>query len=840
MGLPVKAVTTAQTWYVSGSSGSDSNSCSSQFFPCRTINAALAKSSSGDTIVIGPWIYIENIVINKNITISGIDPINTNTVIDGNYVNSVISVPTGVTATIKNITLTDGSSSAGGGIYNAGTTSLINVIITNNTARDYGGGIVNTGTLTIAETSIRNNSVTNGSGGGITNINSGNMTVNNSAIYNNTATNGGGGVFNLGLPAVSAQLTNVTISGNSPDGLNNNNGSTATLTNLTITANGTGIFNSSNLTIKNTIVANNNTRDCFKAAAINSLGYNLVTTDSCGFKSTGDLIDTNPQIGPLANYGGNTYTQILLSGSPAINAGTNINCPSTDQRGVSRPQQGVCDIGAFESGAEALRPIVVWIHGYKGFDSPFHSSDPLVKYDPNTPHDKAYVDMIDWLYQDGYDVWMVHYDTGPDGTANLYSNALKLSAQLNEIRSKNPNRRYVLIAHSMGGLVARAYLESNLYRNGDVTSLFTLGSPHQGVHDSSFLTVCRFIPKYKEGCNLNTQHALVEMLDMSDFNGTYIQRAPGVNYYLISGNATDSNYNAVGRLFGDGIPGNDDALIQTSSSSTLGGITAAIETDEVHTDKFGSYIYYSPAAQEARSVGYTQCVYPVLHNQPCTGGVQQTTVVSPPVDLNTVTTLAEGQLDAQQVVTTSVDLEGGPALFNASWSDSPAQFTLVSPSGLTIDPAYVQANPTVVEYKSYGPGEIPVVNYYVYNAEPGRWTLRLQGGTTNSGQYALTALVNSTTNITVTPSSGHVEVGSDASINVAVTNASTYTSTFTINKPDGTTYTSTGNIIPTDMGGIYTVETRVTGMTTTNKPFERYEVTYFRASLRSYLPMIIK
>jgi hypothetical protein len=38
----------------------------------------------------------------------------------------------------------------------------------------------------------------------------------------------------------------------------------------------------------------------------------------------------------------------LLPGSPAIDRGDNSGCPATDQRGVARPQNLVCDIGAYE------------------------------------------------------------------------------------------------------------------------------------------------------------------------------------------------------------------------------------------------------------------------------------------------------------------------------------------------------------------------------------------------------------------------------------------------------------------------------------------------------------
>ncbi len=40
---------------------------------------------------------------------------------------------------------------------------------------------------------------------------------------------------------------------------------------------------------------------------------------------------------------------MLQAGSAAIDAGNDVNCPSTDQRGVPRPQGAHCDIGAYEA-----------------------------------------------------------------------------------------------------------------------------------------------------------------------------------------------------------------------------------------------------------------------------------------------------------------------------------------------------------------------------------------------------------------------------------------------------------------------------------------------------------
>jgi hypothetical protein len=41
-------------------------------------------------------------------------------------------------------------------------------------------------------------------------------------------------------------------------------------------------------------------------------------------------------------------THALEIGSPAIDAGDNAACPAIDQRGIGRPVNNGCDIGAYE------------------------------------------------------------------------------------------------------------------------------------------------------------------------------------------------------------------------------------------------------------------------------------------------------------------------------------------------------------------------------------------------------------------------------------------------------------------------------------------------------------
>jgi hypothetical protein len=134
-----------------------------------------------------------------------------------------------------------------------------------------------------------------------------------------------------------------------------------TLTNVTISGNsGTGgaggIHTFDTLTIKNTIIANNVTGgDCIldSGGSVSGTSSNNLIEDAanaCGLTNgvSGNIVGSDPLLGPLQNNGGTTETHNLLANSPAINKGTNSGCPATDQIGTTRPQGGTCDIGAVE------------------------------------------------------------------------------------------------------------------------------------------------------------------------------------------------------------------------------------------------------------------------------------------------------------------------------------------------------------------------------------------------------------------------------------------------------------------------------------------------------------
>ena len=265
--------------------------------------------------------------------------------------------------TITNSTISGNTGGKGGGMkVSAESVSLTDVTIADNTATSIsgGGGIwTECCALPLNNVTVVRNNATAGPGGGIYHTGgSATTTLTNSTISGNSAATNGGGIARAGLfSTMPVELNNVTITGNTADSDGNGSGD------------GGGAYREPNvgtLNFKNTIIAGNadiggQAPDCSGGASgeLTSQGYNLIqNTTGCGIigDTTGNITGQDPLLGPLANNGGPTETHALTPGSPAIDTGNPAApgsggnaCESTDQRGVARPQEVACDIGAYEA-----------------------------------------------------------------------------------------------------------------------------------------------------------------------------------------------------------------------------------------------------------------------------------------------------------------------------------------------------------------------------------------------------------------------------------------------------------------------------------------------------------
>jgi hypothetical protein len=229
----------------------------------------------------------------------------------------------------------------GGGVYGNGEWSLVDSTVDDNSASLDGGGIYQPDSqVTVTRSTLSNNlsgtnplgdPVIDGQGGGIY---ASTAHLHNSTVSGNGATLEGGGMWANGT----SSLQDVTLAFNAAPA-----------------DSGGGIFIVDSIVyLKNSIVAKNTGGNCGVATPAtkgHNLSDDLISDNTCGLDpAKDDILGLDPLLATLANNGGPTETHALGVGSPAINAGDDAGCPTTDQRGTSRPVGLRCDIGAYEGG----------------------------------------------------------------------------------------------------------------------------------------------------------------------------------------------------------------------------------------------------------------------------------------------------------------------------------------------------------------------------------------------------------------------------------------------------------------------------------------------------------
>ncbi|MGH9305591.1 MAG: choice-of-anchor Q domain-containing protein [Acidimicrobiales bacterium] len=341
--LAAPAGATPTTLYVA-TGGSNSNPCT-QSAPCLTIGHAASVASSGDTISVGPGTFAGVVLNQQDLTITG--------------------APKGMTV----VSATSGDTI----VVNAGAVTLRNLSIDNNpdATNSYGHGVeIDSGSVAISNSTIADN-VSAGviARGGAT-------TITGSTLSGNM----GAGVDGEGG---SVTIIDSTVSGNQAQGIFTNGGTltvtedtvhnnasygiaaypAGTIDDTTITDNDYGImtYPSASLHVGGTIVSNNRHGAC-TGSSFADTGYNLADDATCSFTASSSTKSVDPYLDVFKDNGGPTFTQAPGTGSPAIDQipSSNSLCtsPTTDQRGVARPQPsgGKCDIGAVEVAAQSAPP----------------------------------------------------------------------------------------------------------------------------------------------------------------------------------------------------------------------------------------------------------------------------------------------------------------------------------------------------------------------------------------------------------------------------------------------------------------------------------------------------
>ncbi len=241
-----------------------------------SIQAAINAANDGQTIIVSPGTYKENLNFNgkKNLTLVSTNPLDetvvASTIINGNQTGACIVVENAETGiVILGFTITNGSgksiseTTAGGGVFASGSSlTITNCSISENTAKAWGGGIYASNATVNIVNSIISGNRNAAHGGGVWAGSSSTITITNCTISGNLVTTAGGGInaFSANVTITSSTIHNNTA--NSGGGIYANSPSNVTITGTTIndnTANyggGAKVYAAS-LTLDNSIISGN-------------------------------------------------------------------------------------------------------------------------------------------------------------------------------------------------------------------------------------------------------------------------------------------------------------------------------------------------------------------------------------------------------------------------------------------------------------------------------------------------------------------------------------------------------------------------------------------------------
>jgi len=273
-----------------------------------------------------------------------------------------------------------------------GETIIRNSIFEDNTAVGLGGGVAIWGYdqdfVTIEGSTFINNEVTpnaqgNAQGGGLR-VTGKLVTIENSTIANNTSAQEGGGLWYWEESPFN--IINTTFSGNEAAErggaiYNAQWGSETNIVNTTFANNSAGsesgaiyTANTRPVTVTNSIFDSNTAGDGSNPNQQTNrelTGGNNLQSPESGNNVTENITIVDPLLGALQDING-VFVHPLLPGSPAIDAGTSVGAPGTDQTGAVRPQDGdlngdaLIDIGAYESPGTLLTPEIQVLDGATG------------------------------------------------------------------------------------------------------------------------------------------------------------------------------------------------------------------------------------------------------------------------------------------------------------------------------------------------------------------------------------------------------------------------------------------------------------------------------------------
>ncbi|MFH0808133.1 MAG: alpha/beta fold hydrolase [archaeon] len=144
---------------------------------------------------------------------------------------------------------------------------------------------------------------------------------------------------------------------------------------------------------------------------------------------------------------------------------------------------------------------------------------------------------------------------------NLDSYALRLNEIINEVRAETGKNKVVIVAHSMGGLVSRKYLQ--IFGEEDVAELIMIGTPNHGI-DGTVLSGCSILGESKHCADMDAKSLFLNKLNYG--------KVPSIPVENIIGLGCD-----MGGVDGDGVVKNFSAYLSWADNYYVNGTCESLD-----------------------------------------------------------------------------------------------------------------------------------------------------------------------------------------------------------------------------------------------------------------------
>lgn len=294
-------------------------------------------------------------------------------------------------------------------------------------------------------------------------------------------------------------------------------------------------------------------------------------------------------------------------------------------------------------------------------------------------------------------------------TATLPENAAALARYIAGVKAATGAQMVDLVAHSMGGLIARYYI-ARLMKQRDIAQLLMLGSPHGGSDCSGLASALGFFAP----AALELRPAYLQRI----FNPA-VARRRGVPFYTLAGDAIIESFKAPCT----GVP--SDLVVGVASTAAIAG--ELMRRPLLHT------------AMTTSEEAFRQFVAPRLQ-APAGSFVDAPDPPLPPAgdDAAQFTRVFAGRVEAGATIDIPIDIDRVAV----------ASFALFDPSrALTLTVRGASGNQIELSPDRHGlirvddPGTLVHLGYGFERPRPGPWRVSLQASPQAASDYALSVRV---------------------------------------------------------------------------------------------------